>query len=176
MSLAPIAVAFYSNPFPAVLHLTDGDVALNIQSFDTTLEFLDVGIPGPPGPSGAVDPISAVAGSTMVQGTPVFVNRATGQFNASRADAKPSSYVFGLLLTSAVSGFVVQASVGILDLPDWTEILGVSQLAPGYNYFLGSEGGLTPTPFLSSTYCITLVGKAVSPTRLLINPEPPLYL
>jgi len=72
MTLVPIAVAFYDNAFPAVLHLTDGDVTLNLQTFDTTLEFLNVGIPGPPGASGqgltnAVTFTVATAGQQSLQ-------------------------------------------------------------------------------------------------------------
>lgn len=116
MTLVPIAVAFYDNAFPAVLHLTDGDVNLHLQTFDTTLEFLNTGIPGtpgPPGPTGGGNSVKVDVGlaSTWIVANPlgripiVDVYLSTGELVL--ADVTSTVLYITVTFPSPQQGFVV---------------------------------------------------------------------
>lgn len=133
------------------------------------------GPPGPPGPAGADVAIEAVAAATLAVGTPVVIDRATGQFTAADAAGKPTAFVAGLLTVPVTSGFVGTATPSRLTLADWSAVTGTAQLSRGVPYFLAVGGGLTTVP-PASPACITFVGKGLSATTLLIDPQPPIQL
>jgi hypothetical protein len=133
---------------------------------------------GPPGPRGSDADnirIQAVAATDLLRGTPVAISRATGQFITADASYKPAAFVVGLLDSAVAAGFVGNAAPSRLTLTDWTAVTGSAQLQRGLPYFLAAGGGLTVTPPVSPS-CIALVGQALDPTTLLIEPQPPIEL
>jgi hypothetical protein len=158
-------------PDPLVVQMAGG---LTVDVYDDPLDlmFAAVGLPGRDGVDGEALPVTAVAAETMPAGTPVAIDRTTARMIAADAAYKPAAFVVGLLIVDAVQDFIAIAAPSRLALDDWSAVAGTSQLAPGQPYFLAIGGGLTPTP--PDSDCVALVGRAVSPTALLIEPQPPI--
>jgi hypothetical protein len=162
-----------AGPDAMVVQMAGG---LTVDVYDDPLDlmFAAVGLPGRDGVNGEALPVTAVAGATMAAGTPVAIDRTTARMIAADAAYKPTAFVVGLLIAGAVQDFVANAAPSRLALDDWSAVTGVSQLAPGQSYFLAVGGGLTPTP--PDSECVALVGRAISPTTMLIDPQPPIAL
>jgi hypothetical protein len=162
-----------AGPDALVVQLADG---LTVELADDPLDllFAAVGLPGLDGVDGEALPIAAVAATTLPAGTPVAIDRTTARLIAADAAYKPAAFVVGLLIADAVQDFIADAAPSRLALDDWSAVTGASQLAPGQSYFLAVGGGLTPTP--PDSECVALVGRAISPTTMLIDPQPPIAL
>lgn len=160
-----------AGPDPVVVQIAD---ALHVDVSDQALvlQFAAVGMPGRDGAAGAGAPIETVAAVTMVAGTPVAIDRTTGQLVGADASFKPKAFVVGLLAGDVAQGFAGSVETDRLALTDWSAIVGAAQLVPGLPYFLADGGGLTAIPPASS--CVALVGRAVSATTLLIDPQSPI--
>jgi hypothetical protein len=157
-------------PDPLVVRFGD---QFNVDLPDEPLivQFAAVGVPGRDGDAA---PIEAVADIPMLAGQPVAIDRATGRMIKADASFKPAAFVVGLLAAPVDQGFIASAAPSRLTLADWSAIAGAAQLAPGQPYFLAAGGGLTVTPPASA--CVVMIGKAVSPTTMLIAPQPPIQL
>lgn len=161
-------------PDPLVVQFADA-LHVIVPDEPLVLMFVAAGLPGRDGAdglAGAGAPIEAVAAQTMPQGTPVAIDRTTGQLVPADAAFKPLAFVAGLLADAAAAGFVASAAVERLTLADWSAIAGVSSLVPGLPYFLAAGGGLTPEPPASD--CVAMVGKALDTATLLIDPQVPI--
>lgn len=132
-------------------------------------------IVGPSGADGGANQVQAVAATALVAGMPAAIDRSTGKMIAADAGWKPSAFVIGLVHFATAAGFVADALSSQLTLADWTAITGSASLLTGQAYFLAVGGGLTTVP-PASPACLVLVGKAVSPTTFLIDPQPPIQL
>lgn len=155
-------------PDPVVVQFGDA-VHVDVPDEPLALLFAAVGMPGRDGASTNAE---AVAAADLAAGVPVAVDRATGKFVAADAAWKPIAFAAGLLSAGVAEGFVGSATTGRLTLADWTAATGTAQLSPGVSYFLAAGGGLTPVPPASA--CVALIGKALNPTTLLIDPQPPI--
>jgi hypothetical protein len=160
-------------PDPIVVQFGDA-LHADVADEPLVLQFAAVGLPGRDGADGAATPVEAVAAANLAAGMPVAIDRTSGQLVAADAAFKPRAFVAGLLAAAVTSGFVGSAMTDRLMLTDWSAATGATQLAVGLPYFLAAGGGLTTTPPASA--CITIVGKAISPTTMLINPQPPIQL
>lgn len=162
-----------NGPDPVVVQFGD---ALHVDLPDEPLEvqFAAVGMPGRDGADGAGADIEAVAADLLPAGMPVAINRTTGKFIMADAGYKPSAFVAGLLRAESAVGFVAAASVQQLTLADWSAVTGTAQLASGQPYFLAVGGGLSTVAPASD--CVALIGSALNPTTLLIDPQPPIEL
>jgi hypothetical protein len=160
-----------AGPDPVVVQTSE---CLSVELADDPLlvQFVAAGMPGRDGADGGSIPVETVAAATMVAGTPVAIDRTTGQLIRAAAAYKPSAFVIGLLADDVAQGFVGAAERSLLTLPDWSAIAGAPQLAAGQSYFLAEGGGLSPTP--PDSACVALIGRAVSPTTLLIDVQPPI--
>ena len=137
-----------------------------------------VGLTGPTGPVGAagsLTPLILVCAEDILQGSPVYIERATSKFRSARADSKPKSFVVGLAVTSGSLGFTVSVQSQSLSLSDWTAITGTTTLQSGQLYFLCVSGGLTTIP-PTTAVCLTSVGTAVNSTTLNLVQTPPIQL
>lgn len=133
---------------------------------------------GAPGPSGAdADNIrfSVAASANIAAGMPVAIDRATGRLVAADAAVKNLSFVAGVLAVDVAAGFAGSVAPARLTLANWTAATGSAVLLPGQVYFLGSGGGLT-TLAPAAAASVVIVGKALDPTTLEINPSPPIQL
>lgn len=167
-------VILRQDPDALEFDVNDGDIVAEPADGDIIVEFHSVGLPGRDGVEGGVH-IHAVADTAMPKGQPVAVDRATGRLVMADADWKPHAFVTGLLEDASTAGFVATASGERVTLVDWSAIAGTATLAPGQSYFLKAGGGITAVPPLDAV-CLALVGKALSPSTLLITPQPPIEL
>lgn len=160
-------------PDPMVVLLDDG-MLVDVPDEPLEIAFAAVGMPGRDGADGDSAPFELVASADMPAGTPVAVDRATHRLISADAAWKPSAFVAGLLTADVLAGFAGSVTATRLTLADWSAVAGTAQLAPGQPYFLSQGGGLTVNA--PASLCVALVGRAVSPTTLLIDPQPPIQL
>lgn len=172
VDLASTGLTIEFNPHPSLIVDQGGGFTVDLAERKLTADFGSAGLPGLNGTGGR---FSAVAAATLPAGTPVTISRATGQVGTSVASWKPSAFVAGLLETASGTDFPVNVATALLTLADWTGITGAASLLPGVPYFLGVGGGLTATP-PSSPNCLTLVGKALNATTMIIDPQAPIQL
>lgn len=172
VDLAPTGLTIEINPRPSLIVDQGGGFTAELAERKLTADFGSVGLPGLNGAGGR---FSAVSSTAMPAGTPVTISRANGQLGPSVASWKPSAFVAGLLETASGAGFAVNTATALLTLADWTAITGATSLQPGLPYFLGVGGGLTTTP-PSPPNCLTLVGKALNATTIIIDPQSPIQL
>lgn len=178
MSVDPLQVLFggtdlfvdASGPDPLVVIFGDA-LHADVPDEPLVLQFAAVGMPGRDG-TGAAAPVEAVASGDMAAGTPVAIDRSTGQLIAADAAFKPAAFVAGLLSAAVVAGFVGSAAQDRLTLADWSAIAGTARLSPGVPYFLAVGGGLTAAAPASA--CVAMVGTALDSATLLIDPQPPI--
>lgn len=154
---AQVVSVLVSQPMAITAALTHTPIVASVAS---------IGIAGPPG---AMASPEAVAGVSMVAGTPVYISRANGQLYPADNAASVTSFVVGLLTADVVSGFVGSFNRLTLTLSDWTAITGTALLLPGQPYFL-SAGGTLSTSVPSAPGTNTRVGEALNSTTLGIFP------
>jgi hypothetical protein len=162
-----------AGPEPLVVLATDSSLSADLPDTPIAVDFVAVGIPGRDGESSA--DIEAVSAAVLPAGLPVAIDRASGRFVAADAAWKPHAFVAGLLRDAAAEGFVAAAATAQLTLADWSAVTGSASLSPGVLYFLAVGGGLTVTAPASGA-CLTLVGKALNASTLVIDPLPPIEL
>ena len=134
------------------------------------------GTQGPPGRDGSALPLEVVlAESVASAGLPVAISRSSHQGILARSDAYTKSFVVGLSMAPAVSGFVCDVADKNLTLSDWTATSGSVSLTPGSLYYLGLTGGLATTPDFSGQ-AVTVVGEALTATTMKLLLNPPILL
>lgn len=110
------SVTIIDQPFPAVAHFDTEVAALVLQSYTTSAEFQDVGIPGPPGPPGPAGTGSAKysfngAGATWTSSHPLGREPMVQVFltggDAVIADIHASSTDFSVVFASPQTGYVL---------------------------------------------------------------------
>jgi hypothetical protein len=130
-------------PDPIVVRFGDA-LHVDVPDEPLVLQFAAVGMPGRDGADGA-GRRSRRSRRAMVAGTPVAIDRTTGQLIAADAAYKPPRSSSGCCRRRRPKGFVGSAeTVQRLTLADWSAITGTAQLVPGLPYFLADGGGLTP--------------------------------
>ncbi len=142
---------------------------------------------GPSGPAGATGPAGSAAASNVVatvvcagpilQGAPVFVDRASKLLKPARADTYPNAFVLGLAGTLGAQGFAVAVLAGSVALPDWSGVTtpSATDLSPGVLYYLAPTGGLTTTPPVNQPgVSIVTVGRAADARTLDVTPSNPI--
>jgi len=112
----------------------------------------------------------AIVDTPVVPGTPLTL-QSPGVTPSTTA--KPD--VVGLAITNvAASDNAAYISYGILELSDWTAIIGTANLTPGAFYYLGVTNFLTSTP--PTTGQLVEIGRAESDTVFDINIKTPIFL
>jgi hypothetical protein len=122
------------------------------------------------------------AGSPVVQGAPVYVT-GSGTVAPAQANGFSTSGVLGianaLIAPSGIGGVVVTGPL-VLSTAQWDAVVtGESGgLTSGTLYFLDSAvtGKLTATAPSTPGQVVTLIGRAISPTTLIITIGAPLLL
>jgi hypothetical protein len=160
-------------PDPIVVRFGD-DLHVDVPDEPLVLQFAAIGMPGRDGADGAGSDVEGGRRAALAAGMPVAIDRTTARFIAADAAYKPAAFVVGLLRRGVDRRVRRQRRRAALTLADWSAVTGTAQLAPGQYYFLAVGGGLTPVPPASA--CVAMVGKAVNPTTLLIDPQPPIQL
>jgi len=121
---------------------------------------------------------SAEIDTACVAGQPVYVKN-NGHLGLARADANATTQAVGL--TTAASGAAIAVtydSDGVLELSDWTAVVGAIDLVPGARYFLSVDiAGILTTVAPDAVGCFVVpVGTALTSKRFSIEIEPPIAL
>ena len=113
----------------------------------------------------------------FLAGQPVYVD-ASGYARPATFANSVTVDVIGLALEDApIMDTVCVVTSGLLELMDWTSIIGAMLLTPGASYYLTSTGGLTtsiPQPGVDDWN--VRVGKACSGTKMVLDPRDPWQL
>ncbi len=121
------------------------------------------------------------SGGTALAGSPVYIS-GSGTYNLAKADTYSTAGVIGLVTistASTASGPVTLSGIITLTTSRWDIIAGTSGgLTPGSIYFLdpSTVGKLTSVVPTTAGQLITYVGRAVSPTVMLLSIQPPIQL
>ncbi|HEY9697019.1 MAG TPA: hypothetical protein V6D10_07135 [Trichocoleus sp.] len=137
--------------------------------------------PAPPTPTpdsgSGTDYQSAETDATVVVGQPLYV-KSNGHVDLASASSIATAYVCGLAVSSASASLSVSHSPdSVLELSNWTAVIGSSTLTPGQHYFLSPiPGKLTPIAPTTEGQLVVLVGTALSTTKLSIEIQTPILL
>lgn len=129
-----------------------------------------------PAPEMPDDAYNAIADSTMVAGTVIYV-KSNGHIDRALADALPESSAMGLLYTDVSEGHTgYYITEGRITKTDWTAITGTAMLTPGAMYFVSPTvaGGLT-TNAPTAGYVVH-AARATSSQTIDIEVEDPIRL
>jgi hypothetical protein len=111
----------------------------------------------------------AVAASAVSGHQAIALDSAGQAIYASADTLADALRVSGISTAAAVGGAEVFVQTqGVLDHGGWA-------WTPGTPVFLGLAGALVSSPPVSGTF-VQIVGRALSPTKLLINLQPPIIL
>lgn len=135
-----------------------------------TVEVVEVQVQGPQGPPGAPGSASAttLTAGEVLGGNRVVAAMSGGAFHASNETANHAKAALGLTTESALSGAPVGVQFsGVMDEPGWT-------WPADSPLFLGTNGMLTSVA--PTTGFVRQVAWAVTATRILITPQPPIIL
>ena len=128
-----------------------------------------------------VNAVNANAGALEI-GTPVYISGA-GAMDKAQANASGTTEVLGLIVNasipSAASGSVQTNGVLPATTGQWDAVTGEKGgLTPNSTYYLdaANPGKLTQTPPNAVGEFIVRVGRALSTTEMIINPEPAIEL
>lgn len=122
--------------------------------------------------------------SAILKGMAVYITLANGaECKKAQANDYEKSAVVGLVTnTVANPGEVVEITTkGVVEkiTPEWDILTSATGgLVAGRDYFLRSDfpGGITSTPPVGDNLFVVKVGKALSPTMIDVNVEPPIQL
>ena len=110
------------------------------------------------------------ATENLSAGNLVNIYDATGP-KCRKADASNAYTADGFVLAPVTSG-----QPATIYLPGST-LSGLTSLTVGANYFLSATaGGVTATPVTTATHISQLVGKAISATEIVFNPQYPITM
>ncbi|MBW4692189.1 MAG: hypothetical protein KME27_10530 [Lyngbya sp. HA4199-MV5] len=149
------------------LRLLAIDVDTNVREFITLN--LDAS-PEVPGGGGSISTADAETDSVCFSGQPLYL-KANGHVALAQADNALEAQVCGLCVTAAAIGFSATYQFGaVLELSNWTAIVGTSSLVVGQIYFLGlTPGTLTTTPPIAGF--VVSIGQALTTQKLRIDLE-----
>ena len=131
-----------------------------------------------------VDVVNAVNSNVAALpiGTPVYIQGA-GAVDAAQANASGTTEVLGLVSAASIppasSGAIQTNGVLTATTAQWDAVTGESGgLTPGGTYFLdaANPGSLTQTPPVAVGEYVVRVGRALSTTEMVIDPEPAIAL
>lgn len=134
--------------------------------------------------SAEVDVVSATnkEASPVVIGTAAYIYGA-GQIKKAKADAVGTSEVLGLVKSASIdadaAGFVQTNGVLAATTAQWDAVTGeTGGLTAGAWYYLSKTAGgnLTQTAPSATGEFVVKVGRALSTTEMVINPEPAIAL
>lgn len=109
------------------------------------------------------------AGESLSLGDAVYLANDGLVYKAGNATTRSAANVLGLARSAATaSTAVVVVARG--------KIEGLSGLTPGAEYFLGSSGGYSTTAPTGSGHYLTMIGQALSTTKLDVQPQTPMLL
>lgn len=118
---------------------------------------------------------TATFDATTAEGQVVYI-KSTGNTGLSQSDVAADSKSIGLAfadVTAAASGFYLTA--GHLEVLDWTNVIGTTDLTPGSIYFLSATAGhMTTTPPTSGR--VVRLGIALTTKVFDIKIEPGIFL
>lgn len=121
------------------------------------------------------------SGGSVIPGQAVYIN-GSGTFALAVASAYSTGGAVGLLLASATNHGLVQVLVFgsiVLTTGQWDAVAGTSGgLSPGTLYFLSptTPGSITSAPPTAAGQVVEPVGRAISPTQMVLNIGLPLLL
>lgn len=122
-----------------------------------------------------VDVIAATNSNiaAITRGQPVYVDGA-GSVDLAAANASGTRQVLGLVLdasiASAASGNI--QTDGVINLADWTSVVGAASLTAGSIYYLSATAGqLTSTAPTTAGQYVCRVGLALSTTEMEIDTD-----
>jgi len=174
-----------SVPSGAGLVLTSGSLSLSSPSGALTGSW-----PNPTLSSGTVNALqqainltSAESSATISPGAAVYISGA-GAVKRAQANASTTAGVLGLAtaaITASSAGYIAPEGILTLTTIQWdTVVTGESGgLTAGAVYFLDptTPGNLTTTaPSTAGSQFVVCIGRAISTTQLLINPQFPIQL
>jgi hypothetical protein len=151
-------------------------LTLTYEGETIVLEVAAVGLQGPPGIPGSGGGTAiqeAEADESIAPGQPVYL-KPNGHAGLARANTIATARVIGLATAAAVSGSSLSYAVsGVVELVDWTAIVGGTVLSPGVFYFLSAQAGqLTITAPTSPSEIVTIVAQALTPRKLALKVHP----
>ena len=111
-------------------------------------------------------------GSTITEGQPVKV-LGSGTVNLAQADTRANSRAIGLVKDASIANSAsgdIQTD-GVLEVSDWTSVLGSASLTAGVIYYLddATSGKIRATAPSGSGKLIVQIGTAISGTGLEMN-------
>jgi hypothetical protein len=158
---------------------------MSVVKVSTPSHVVYVGIQGPPGAQGEGGSGGGLESSAEIDiscaaGQPLYV-KTTGHLGLAQADSLMTAQVVGLSKSNVIASTgATYILAGILELLDWTVVIGTQELAPGMNYFLSPDnpGMLMATPPDANAVgqFLVPVGKALSFSRFAIEVEPIIVL
>ncbi|MGY2052972.1 hypothetical protein [Methylobacterium sp. JK268] len=140
--------------------------AVAVEQLPVAIAAAEQGVAGPPGPAGAVSDLTFTAPSPL-SGHRAVCCRPDGSLAYASADDAASVETYAGVTTGAAAAGapIAVRSAGELVEPSWSWSVGA--------VYLGLAGALVqPEPV---TGALLVIGIALSPTRLLLDPEPPIY-
>ncbi|MEI8397095.1 MAG: capsid cement protein [Rhodospirillaceae bacterium] len=122
-----------------------------------------------------VDIIDMVAKDILLAGMVVYCS-AGFQIMKAKADDDAKAEVLGLVAAAAAIDASVQVQTdGVLELADWTGVVGATSLTAGADYYVDTTAGqLTAT--VPSTGNLVCIGRAIAPQKLEISIQRPIKL
>lgn len=136
-----------------------------------------IGPKGQDGAGGLIIGLAAIDGNAKA-GQAIYMKN-SGHIDLARADNGSTANVVGLAQADANSGNVCSyISAGTLDLPNWTNVIGLQNLIPGATYYLDNlnNGMLTTAPPSMIGHYVLKVGTALSQNILFIEIEQKILL
>lgn len=125
------------------------------------------GVQGPPGVPGASTQFEYHLAATTLGGHRAVSFNNTGRL-AYTDTQQTTSWVVGITTSSSLEGSVTQVQItGTLTEPSWNWTVGTP-------VFVGVDGVLTQT--VPVTGQVLVIGNPVSPTKLFIDRQPPIYM
>lgn len=110
----------------------------------------------------------------MVPGMPIARHPSGTGFIRANASSL-STQCLGLCVALTAPGFAAKIkTAGVMELADWTPIVGAVSLGVMATYYLSnsSPGTLTLTPPVSVGSIVQKTGESISPTQMLIELQP----
>ena len=129
-----------------------------------------------------VNSVTNAGGASLAIGAPVYVS-AADSVQAARANAIGTSKVVGLVydttISAAATGLIAVSGTLAATTGQWDAITGqTGGLTPGADYYLdaATAGKLSTTAPSAAGQFVVPVGRGISATEMLINPQQPIRL
>lgn len=162
---------------PVIIEVSSDAVTIEVGSPLDEPVLIEVGVPGPAGPSGADADYDIETDDDVVIGQPMYLTSPAGHLALAQADGIPQARVFGLATEdqSATVSCKVK-TIGKVTRSDWTPVTGAVSLVPGDVYYLDAStpGRLTTTAPQTPGEYVTRVGIAATLTTMDIHIMRPL--